>query len=264
MEIKKNWILRGKNNEGLIRINEIKANGIHVYSYLSNVKKQYESSLVGVHEYFEPYIYPSSKWRRKDGTIQDGSVLKISETMVSIWIDSYALNYPSAESFLDFWEPAVVDEITIDSVWKRKGGGTLFYVGNIDSSIYPIDYYDMDGNMVGCNSRERFLDRFEFVRSNRVVAEPETVKSGNAREILLEAADVMVERGKQYDGSNEERSMAKIVASFNAKTGRDLTELEGWIFMTDLKAVRALNGGSRDCFVDGAAYFALAGESIDG
>ncbi len=99
-----------------------------------------------------------------------------------------------------------------------------------------------------------------FLENYEPVFEPS--RTVGASSILATASDMLGERGKQYDTNGEERSMAKIVASFNAKTGRDLSELEGWLFMTDLKAVRALAGGSMDCFVDGAAYFALAGESV--
>jgi hypothetical protein len=58
-----------------------------------------------------------------------------------------------------------------------------------------------------------------------------------------------------------ERSMARCVAAFNALTGHQLTEREGWMFMAMLKASRAQAGAlNLDDYVDGAAYFALAGE----
>ena len=83
--------------------------------------------------------------------------------------------------------------------------------------------------------------------------------------ILIEATATITERGVQRDAAaSGERSMAKTVAAFNGLTGRDLTEKEGWFFMTVLKMARSMNGKSprRDDFVDGAAYFALAGESV--
>ncbi len=56
--------------------------------------------------------------------------------------------------------------------------------------------------------------------------------------------------------------MGTIVKTFNAMTGRDLTEVEGWKFMVILKMVRAQNGGFKaDDFVDMAAYVALTGEA---
>jgi hypothetical protein len=50
--------------------------------------------------------------------------------------------------------------------------------------------------------------------------------------------------------------------AFNALTGHELSERDGWLFMVMLKAARATAGGHNpDDYEDGAAYFALAGES---
>jgi hypothetical protein len=85
-------------------------------------------------------------------------------------------------------------------------------------------------------------------------------ESTTAPEILAEAAQIMAERGQGYD-KNQERSMAKIVAVFNALTGLDLTEAEGWTFMVILKMVRAnQTPGYRDSLLDGVAYMALLAE----
>ena len=73
----------------------------------------------------------------------------------------------------------------------------------------------------------------------------------------------MAERGKSYDksGGQAERSMPKIVAMFNALTGHELTPAQGWKFMACLKLARSEQGEHReDNYLDGAAYFALAGE----
>lgn len=147
------------------------------------------------------------------------------------------------------------DDITVGSVWKNKEDGEEVYVESIDDSVWPVKFNSLDGDGEYANDVDGFLEQHEFIS----VGKPESI---SASSILSTAKDMLGERGKQYDTNGEERSMAKIVASFNAKTGRDLTELEGWLFMTDLKAVRALAGGSMDCFIDGAAYFALAGESV--
>jgi len=49
---------------------------------------------------------------------------------------------------------------------------------------------------------------------------------------------------------------------FNTLTGVGLTDEQGWLFMVCLKMVRAQQGRYRaDSYEDGAAYFALAGES---
>lgn len=73
----------------------------------------------------------------------------------------------------------------------------------------------------------------------------------------------MIQRGSDRD-VEEERSMGKIVSCFNTATGHSLSERDGWIFLVMLKAVRACatEKGKLDDYVDGGAYFALAGESV--
>lgn len=84
----------------------------------------------------------------------------------------------------------------------------------------------------------------------------------NANQHLQAAIDCLAERGKQYDNPEGERSMEAAVAAFEAVTGHSLTVTQGWLFMALLKAVRTQQGDYKaDSFVDGAAYFALAGES---
>jgi len=66
----------------------------------------------------------------------------------------------------------------------------------------------------------------------------------------------------EYDKPEGERSMGSTVWAFEAVTGVAMTEAQGWLFMALLKAVRSQQGAFRmDSFVDGAAYFALAGEA---
>ena len=86
----------------------------------------------------------------------------------------------------------------------------------------------------------------------------------NAPELLIAAADCVADRATQRDcETTGERSMATAVATFNALTGHTLTERDGWIFMTVLKLARAQAGRHvLDDYIDGAAYVALAGESI--
>ena len=85
-----------------------------------------------------------------------------------------------------------------------------------------------------------------------------------AHTICQSAINTMVERGKTYDKDDkqEERSMGKTVAAFNALTGHSLTEEQGWLFMVALKMARAQQGQYKDDnYLDGTAYFALAGEA---
>lgn len=84
-----------------------------------------------------------------------------------------------------------------------------------------------------------------------------------APELLNQAAQLLTERGKQYDKSGEERSAAAIVVAFNAITKRDLTPGEGWLFMVLLKAVRFYSNTEtphRDSLEDMIAYAALHAE----
>lgn len=72
----------------------------------------------------------------------------------------------------------------------------------------------------------------------------------------------MRDRAAQRDNhSNGERSMAATVKAFNALTGHNLTEENGWEFMILLKLVRGRQGDFRmDDYTDAAAYSALLGE----
>lgn len=95
--------------------------------------------------------------------------------------------------------------------------------------------------------------------------EPEThsVPEIKAPELLGRAAALMHERGKEYDKPEGERSMGRTVAAFNAITGRDLSESDGWLFMAVLKQVRGFtrSGYHADSFDDLIAYTALLAES---
>lgn len=85
-----------------------------------------------------------------------------------------------------------------------------------------------------------------------------------APDILIAAADAISNRADQRDCENGERSMARAVHAFNALTGRDLSELDGWVFMAILKLARAQGGRHvLDDYIDGAAYMALAAESLN-
>lgn len=88
------------------------------------------------------------------------------------------------------------------------------------------------------------------------------ITTPTADEILTTAAGHLKDRAVTYDQPQGERSMGKTVAMFNTLTEHGLTEEQGWLFMACLKMVRAQAGRYRaDSYEDGAAYFALAGES---
>ena len=63
--------------------------------------------------------------------------------------------------------------------------------------------------------------------------------TNNASNILAEAQTVLSNRATQRDcPTTGERSMASTIKAFNALTGRDLSESEGWEFMVLPKAFR--------------------------
>ena len=80
-----------------------------------------------------------------------------------------------------------------------------------------------------------------------------------APEILKRSSDIMDERAKQYDSPEGERSMGKAVAAFNAITGHELSEANGWLLMALLKMVRDNTTGKphEDSINDLVAYGAL-------
>lgn len=91
------------------------------------------------------------------------------------------------------------------------------------------------------------------------------VEPKNSTYFLQAAIDVQAERGKQYDAPGGERSMGRTVQAFNAITGRDLTEAEGWLLLQLLKDVRQWQNPDKfheDSALDGVAYSSLKAEAL--
>lgn len=84
----------------------------------------------------------------------------------------------------------------------------------------------------------------------------------HAYTFLENAVKEMKDRAVQRDSNHSgERSMAATVRAFNALTGYNLSEEEGWEFMILLKLVRGRQGAFRaDDYTDAAAYSGLLGE----
>ncbi len=85
-----------------------------------------------------------------------------------------------------------------------------------------------------------------------------------ATDFLRRAASIMEERAAQYDQPGGERNMARTVMAFNAITGHELSEAEGWLLLQCLKDVRQWSapGFHRDSAEDGVAYAALKAEAL--
>lgn len=84
-----------------------------------------------------------------------------------------------------------------------------------------------------------------------------------APELLGRAAAHMHERASTYDETDGERSMGKAVTAFNAITGHNLTESEGWLLLQVLKDVRLFTRPAyhADSAEDCIAYAALKAEA---
>ena len=84
--------------------------------------------------------------------------------------------------------------------------------------------------------------------------------------LLHRAATLMAERGATYDKPGGERSMGRTVTAFNAITGRDLSEAEGWLLLQVLKDVRQWQRPKyhADSAEDCIAYAALKAEALAG
>ena len=83
-----------------------------------------------------------------------------------------------------------------------------------------------------------------------------------AHSICQAAMGHMDDRATTYDQKGGERSMGKTVTAFNALTGHQLTEEQGWLLMELLKCARSQQGNYRaDNYEDATAYAALRGEA---
>lgn len=95
------------------------------------------------------------------------------------------------------------------------------------------------------------------------IQNPFVSNNTGATELLDAAAKHMRDRAATYDKPEGERSIGKTIAAFNAITGRDLKEHEGWLLMMLLKAVRSEQRADphQDSVEDLVAYGALYGEA---
>ena len=114
-------------------------------------------------------------------------------------------------------------------------------------------------------------DVIEEINPSGVIELPEeptvtyadTVPEPMAAELLGRAARHMHDRASTYDKPEGERSMGRTVQAFNAITGHNVTESEGWLLMALLKSVRGFTRETyhADSFEDLIAYAALCAEA---
>jgi len=96
-----------------------------------------------------------------------------------------------------------------------------------------------------------------------IVAAEDDDEPTTAPEFLEAALGHMLDRAATYDKPDGERSMVQTVEAFNAITGRDLTEAEGWLLLQILKDVRLFTSPEfhQDSAEDCIAYAALKAEA---
>lgn len=166
-------------------------------------------------------------------------------------------------------------EIKVGQKW-RLANGTQVVVEEVDGKLrhkghlYPVSARTSFGNVIcythggveviGDETSNDFVELIEDVPAAPAAPAP---KPASAPELLQRAAQHMADRAATYDQPEGERSMGKTVAAFNAVTGRNLTEAEGWLLLDILKQVRLFQhpGYHADSAEDHIAYAALMAEA---
>ena len=153
----------------------------------------------------------------------------------------------------------------MSDIWQGRNNEGDIVVSPMNNGLFSYAYTENPTESFEIGAKE-LCDFFE----------PKNPKVGNSKEhgrkddsqniaasILQDALAAMSERGQSYDttGDGKERSMAKVVQMFNTLTGSSMTTEQGWDFMILLKLTRASQGYKHDNYIDGAAYFGLAGEA---
>ena len=85
-----------------------------------------------------------------------------------------------------------------------------------------------------------------------------------AEQFLAKAAELMAERGKEYDTSDKRTQRRQSGDRFNAITGHKLAGSEVWLLLQILKDVRQWTQPRfhQDSAEDGIAYAALKAEAL--
>ena len=139
---------------------------------------------------------------------------------------------------------------------------------NVAEDAEAADYWDwsiddVGGDIVAYRVVEQTPTAVEPVHAEAHSAQHREAQEAPAIRLLQVAADHMRARAATYDKPDGERSMGKTIAAFNAVTGRDLSEAEGWLLLQLLKDVRLFQrpGYHADSAEDCIAYAALKAEA---
>lgn len=151
-----------------------------------------------------------------------------------------------------------IGDNTLSGSWRWSITGS-------DGDISHYRFRPIPGYVAPANSSSEVEKRENYEKSFEVAfaAVAESLKPRiQATTILSDAATTIGQRAIERDKGDSERSMHATVQAFNALTKHTLTEEQGWLFMVVLKAARSQGGQFKlDDYLDGAAYFALAGEA---
>jgi hypothetical protein len=177
-----------------------------------------------------------------------------------------------AES-VDEWKELTGAKETIVT-WNKKFNlpefwNIKYFIGN--SGAITKDQWLSDRQELGLDSPftspeedEAWAEREAHINAIARNGEPAIEYTRTAEQFLSQAADLLIERGKQYDKPDGERSMGSTVKAFNAITNKTLSESEGWLFMSILKRVRQFQGPyHKDSAEDAVSYSALEAEALE-
>ena len=79
--------------------------------------------------------------------------------------------------------------------------------------------------------------------------------------VFDDAKATIISRGEERDQPDGERTIPRCVTAFNAITGHNLSNCDGWLFMEVLKKCRSVQGRYKyDDYRDGVGYAALRAE----
>ena len=79
--------------------------------------------------------------------------------------------------------------------------------------------------------------------------------------VFDDAKKTIINRGEERDQADGERTIPRCVTAFNAITGHNLSNCDGWLFMSILKQCRSVQGAYKyDDYRDGLGYAALRAE----
>ena len=155
-------------------------------------------------------------------------------------------------------------ELKVGQVWRTRGGEEV-RIDRFDESD-PVMPFKADGlwyTAAGHVDEDGLSSVYDLETLLDIGQAPGKPTPRSATDLLDAAAGHMRDRAATYDKPEGERSMASTVAAFNAQTGRDLSESEGWLLLANLKVVRDRQRQQphQDSIEDGVAYFALYGEA---